>query len=64
MRLLEVLPRRGRDVHLSISPSGRDVIRQELKLDVDLDHFDASRLRLSDRLRWRHERRAELHYYH
>jgi 4-hydroxy-3-polyprenylbenzoate decarboxylase len=42
-----VLRAAGRDVHLSISPSGRDVIRQELKLHIDLDRFDASRLRLS-----------------
>lgn len=41
VRLLEVLRAAGRDVHLSISPSGRDVIRQELKLDLDLDHFEA-----------------------
>jgi 4-hydroxy-3-polyprenylbenzoate decarboxylase len=47
VRLLEVLRAAGRDVHLSISPSGRDVIRQELKLHIDLDRFDASRLRLS-----------------
>jgi 4-hydroxy-3-polyprenylbenzoate decarboxylase len=48
VRLVEVLRTAGRDVHLSISPSGRDVIRQELKLNVDLDQFDGSRLRLSD----------------
>jgi 4-hydroxy-3-polyprenylbenzoate decarboxylase len=48
VRLVEVLRAAGRDVHLSISASGRDVIRQELKLDIDLDYFDASRLRLSD----------------
>lgn len=42
VRLLEVLRAAGRDVHLSISPSGRDVIRQELKLDLDLDHFEAN----------------------
>jgi 4-hydroxy-3-polyprenylbenzoate decarboxylase len=35
-------------VHLSISPSGRDVIRQELQLNIDLDRFDPSRLRLGD----------------
>ncbi len=44
--LLDVLLAAGRDVHLSISPSGRDVIKQELNLDVDLDHFDFSRLSL------------------
>ena len=48
VRLLDVLRAAGRDVHLSISSSGRDVIRQELKLDIDLDRFDASRLRLGD----------------
>ena len=48
VRLLDVLRDAGRDVHLTISTSGRDVIQHELKLDVDLDHFDASRLRLSD----------------
>lgn len=48
VRLLEVLRTAGRDVHLSISTSGRDVIRQELNLSVDLDDFDASRLQLGD----------------
>ncbi|MEX2317193.1 MAG: flavin prenyltransferase UbiX [Pirellulales bacterium] len=46
LRLLQVLLASGRDVHLSISPAGRDVIRQELAIDVDLDHFDTTRLRL------------------
>ena len=40
VRLLEVLRAAGRDVHLSISPSGREVILHELKLKIDLDHFD------------------------
>jgi flavin prenyltransferase len=44
LRLLEVLRHAGRDVHLSISPSGRDVIRQELNLEIDLDNFDAGRI--------------------
>jgi 4-hydroxy-3-polyprenylbenzoate decarboxylase len=44
VRLLEILRAAGREVHLSISPSGRDVIRHELKLDVNLENFDASRL--------------------
>jgi 4-hydroxy-3-polyprenylbenzoate decarboxylase len=46
VRLLEVLLAAGRDVHLSISQSGRDVIEQELNLRVDLQQFDA-RLLLS-----------------
>ncbi|MEX0610658.1 MAG: flavin prenyltransferase UbiX [Pirellulales bacterium] len=44
VRLLEVLRAAGRDVHLSISPSGRDVLRQELKLNIDLEKFDATSL--------------------
>ncbi len=47
VRLLEVLRAAGRDVHLSISPSGRDVIRQELNIDINLDHFDPNCLRLN-----------------
>ncbi|MGI9457164.1 MAG: UbiX family flavin prenyltransferase [Aeoliella sp.] len=39
VRLVNVLLGAGRDVHLSISPSGREVIRQELDRDVDLDSF-------------------------
>jgi 4-hydroxy-3-polyprenylbenzoate decarboxylase len=48
VRLLDVLRNAGRDVHLTISTSGRDVIAHELKLNVDLDHFDPNRLRLSE----------------
>jgi 4-hydroxy-3-polyprenylbenzoate decarboxylase len=48
VRLLEVLRSAGREVHLSISPSGQDVLRQELNCEIDLNHFDPSRLRLSD----------------
>jgi flavin prenyltransferase len=44
VRLLEVLRESGRDVHFSISPSGRDVIRQELDLTVDLDAFRIDQL--------------------
>ena len=47
VRLLEVLRASGREMHLSISPSGRDVIRQELGLAVDLDDFQLDQL-LSD----------------
>jgi 4-hydroxy-3-polyprenylbenzoate decarboxylase len=48
VRLLDVLRAAGRDVHLSISGSGREVIRQELKIDLDLDNFDPNHLRLSE----------------
>ena len=36
VRLLEVLLAAGREVHFSISPSGREVIQQELGLSLDL----------------------------
>jgi 4-hydroxy-3-polyprenylbenzoate decarboxylase len=44
VRLLDVLRTCGRDVHLSISPSGQDVIRQELGLSIDLDDFKLDQL--------------------
>ena len=62
VRLLDVLRDAGRDVHLTISASGRDVIAHELKLDIDLDHFDSSRLRLSGK-EPAPELRGKLHYY-
>lgn len=40
VRLVDVLLRAGREVHLSISPSGAAVIEQELGLKVDLTNFD------------------------
>jgi 4-hydroxy-3-polyprenylbenzoate decarboxylase len=43
-RLLEVLLAAGRDVHLSISPSGADVIRQELNRSIDVDDFQLAAL--------------------
>ena len=58
VRLVETLLAAGRDVHLSISTSGRDVIRHELNLDIDLDNFTASSLGLSGKSN------AALHYYH
>ena len=45
VRLLEVLLAAGREVHLSISPAGAAVIKQELERTVDLENF-----RLSDLL--------------
>lgn len=36
VRLLDVLLAGGAEVHLSISPAGQAVLRQELQLDVDL----------------------------
>jgi 4-hydroxy-3-polyprenylbenzoate decarboxylase len=40
VRLLEVLLEAGREVHLSISPSGQAVIATELSRTIDLDRFD------------------------
>jgi 4-hydroxy-3-polyprenylbenzoate decarboxylase len=42
VRLLHVLARSGRTVHLTISPSGAEVLRQETGIAVDPDHFDLS----------------------
>ncbi len=42
VRLVDVLLRAGRDVHLSISPSGAAVIEQELGVKLDLNDFDAA----------------------
>jgi 4-hydroxy-3-polyprenylbenzoate decarboxylase len=39
VRLLEVLLQAGCGVHLTISAAARDVLKHELKLDVDLDDF-------------------------
>lgn len=43
-RLLEVLLGLGQSVHLTISESGRQVLRHELKVDVDLANFQLSQL--------------------
>jgi 4-hydroxy-3-polyprenylbenzoate decarboxylase len=59
VRLLETLLAAGHDVHLSISPSGRDVLRHELQLDINLDKFDVSRLRLRGETT-----NTTLHYFH
>ena len=61
VRLLEVLRAAGRDVHLSISTSGRDVIRQELKLNVDLENFEAAAFEKAGSKR---NPPGALHYYH
>ena len=43
-RLLEVLVATGFDVHLTISPSGQAVLKQELDIAVDLNKFRQSHL--------------------
>jgi flavin prenyltransferase len=40
VRLVEVLLHAGRDVHLSISPSGRDVLLHETKIAINLERFE------------------------
>jgi len=49
VRLLEVLLAAGRDVHLSVSASGRDVLMHELGLQIDLEDFDIETLCLHGR---------------
>lgn len=46
LRLLRALGRAGRAVHLTVSPSGADVLRQEcdVALDLDPDRFDPAAL--------------------
>jgi len=44
LRLLGVLLENGCDVHLTISPSGKEVLRHELGIVVDLERFQASSL--------------------
>lgn len=46
VRLLEVLLAAGCDVHLAISAAAKTILRQELGLAVDLDHFDPAALLL------------------
>ncbi len=44
VRLLEVLLRAGRTIHLTLSPAGVEVLEQELDRRVRLDQFDLSDL--------------------
>ncbi len=48
LRLLDVLRSAGREVHLSISTSGKDVILQELQREIDLQKFDVAALELGN----------------
>jgi 4-hydroxy-3-polyprenylbenzoate decarboxylase len=62
VRLLEVLRAANREVHLTISTSGRDVLQHELKLHIDLDHFTDQHIGLSGSQPM--EQRGALHYFH
>jgi 4-hydroxy-3-polyprenylbenzoate decarboxylase len=44
VRLLEVLLRTGRTVHLTMSPAAVEVMEQEMERKVRLDHFDLADL--------------------
>lgn len=44
LRLLGILLESGRNVHLTISPSGKEVLRHELDIEVDLERFHATSL--------------------
>jgi 4-hydroxy-3-polyprenylbenzoate decarboxylase len=44
VRLLEILLRAGRAVHLVISPAATEVAERELGVQLDLNHFDPTRL--------------------
>ena len=44
VRLLEILLSACRNVHLTISPAGADVLKHELGLNVDLGNFNVSQL--------------------
>jgi 4-hydroxy-3-polyprenylbenzoate decarboxylase len=48
LRLIEVLLATGHDVHLSISPTGAQVIHEEMDLRVDLNDFQQADLMLED----------------
>ena len=48
LRLIEVLLATGHDVHLSISPTGAQVIHEEMDLRVDLNDFQPADLMLDD----------------
>jgi len=59
VRLLEVLIQAGRQVELTVSPSGCAVLKQELNRDVDPDHF-----RLSDLIPSASETQQVSYYHH
>ena len=48
VRLLECLQASSIPVHLTISPSGAQVLKQELDIEIDLNNFQASDLLKQD----------------
>ncbi len=59
VRLLELLLASGREIHLTISPSGQAVIAEELHRQIDLDRFDVESL-----LGTRAPPNSRLHFHH
>ena len=59
-RLLDVLTNSSHTIHLTISPSGKAVLKQELDLNVDLDDFGVDQLDLPSSS----ERRGQIEYFH
>jgi len=49
IRLIQVLLELGRTIHLAISPSGAEVMKEELGIVLDLEHFEPSLLGTSGR---------------
>jgi len=61
LRLLEVLLQSGREVHVSISPSGAAVIKQELDRTVNIERFDPQSLLVATAA---DQAAKQLHYHH
>src|SRR5262245_14729678 len=61
VRLLEVLLRLGRTIHLTISPAAVEVMERELERIVRLDHFNPGDLLGEDASGW--PGRIEYHHY-
>ena len=57
VRLLDILLRAGRTVHLVISPAATQVMERELGVSVDVNHFDAGLLLKTAET-------SRLHYHH
>src|SRR6185295_10747833 len=61
VRLLEVLLRAGRSVHVVISPAAVEVMERELERTIQLDHFEPAQL-LGDALS--EQLASRVHYHH
>ena len=59
VRLVEVLLAAGYDIQLTISSAAQSVLKQELGLAVDLDHFEPAMLLMDSRPGLRDDRRGQ-----